>query len=144
MMPRFLTNTQTFILSTCLIFAFCHGSGAQVPSSDTAALWVSPTPLPQGTQLIQHFIQDMRAGEIGYARYGFPFWLDSRWIKDKNTLNALFAEGAKQRPFPVITDLHVEIHPLSTLQVKSAKAWERLSQKVRDLGAKQTFQPNGT
>lgn len=85
---------------------------------------------PPGTLLVQNLLQDMRAGSTQAARYGFPFWLDSRWIKDEHTLNALFHEGAKQRPFPEITHLLVEIHPLSTLEAKSPQAWERLSRKA--------------
>ena len=121
MMPRFLwnTQTQTLILSLCLNLSF------------SLPLWAQAVPLPQppGTVLVQQLLQDMQAGEPRTARYGFPFWLDSRWIKDEQTLSALFQEGAKQRPFPEVTHLRVEIHPLSTLEAKSPAAWERLSLK---------------
>lgn len=130
MMPRFLSNTQTFMLTFCLIGSICSVCPTSGAKESSSLLSQHEVVEPPGTQLIQHFIQDMQAGKVLYARYGFPFWLDSRWIKDEATLTALLSEGAKQRPFPEISDLHVEIHPLTTLAVKSPQAFERLSLKA--------------
>lgn len=85
---------------------------------------------PAGTVLVEQFVEDMQQGRMRVEHYLFPFWLDHYWIQDAETLQLLFAEGAKQRPFPVIEKLRVEIHPLTLLEHKSPRAWEQLSTKA--------------
>lgn len=85
---------------------------------------------PAGTVLVEQFVEDMQQGRMRVEHYLFPFWLDHYWIQDAETLQLLFAEGAKQRPFPVIEKLRVEIHPLTLLEHKSPRAWEQLSAKA--------------
>ncbi len=93
---------------------------------------------PAGTVLVEHFVEDMQQGRVRVEHYLFPFWLDHYWIQDAETLQVLFAEGAKQRPFPVIEKLRVEIHPLTLLEHKSPRAWEQLSTKASADFLKQT------
>lgn len=93
---------------------------------------------PAGTVLVEHFVEDMQQGRMQSEHYLFPFWLDHYWIQDAETLQLLFAEGAKQRPFPVIEKLRVEIHPLTLLEHKSPRAWEQLSTKASADFLKQT------
>lgn len=118
-----------FVLGSFFLGGLSVGA-AETPVVESQATAVSVK--PAGTVLIEHFIEDMQKGQMRPAYYRFPFWLDHYWIQEANTLQLLFAEGAKQRPFPQINNLRVEIHPLALLAEKAPNAWEKLSLKASE------------
>jgi len=89
----------------------------------------TPSPEKQVQHLMLEMIGDMRTGQPQLERYGFPFWLDGRWLAKSTELEALFAESHGQ-PIPEVKELQVKLYPLTHLDTIRPLAWQRLQEQA--------------